>query len=86
MKKSKLSEHIFEKGVFRTSWSEFLNPVGEKNSWFYSRLPEYLWLGLILFEYDRQVGLKKCYQIIIKLHDIDKNISLPKWSSILCYW
>ncbi|MFB8733577.1 hypothetical protein ACEQPO_05320 [Bacillus sp. SL00103] len=72
MNHSKLSDHKFDKGKFITPWNEFLNELGRENSWFYGRLPEYLWLALIIDFYGRKDGLRKCYNIIKKL--AEKNL------------
>ncbi|MDD4600312.1 hypothetical protein SDC9_11379 [bioreactor metagenome] len=63
MEHSKLSEHKFKKGKFVTPWNEFASEIGRENSWYYGRLPEYLWLAFIIDYYGRETGLKKCYLI-----------------------
>jgi hypothetical protein len=64
MNHSKLSDHKFDKGKFITPWNEFLSELGQENSWFYGRLPDYLWLVLIIDYYGRKEGLLKCLTII----------------------
>ncbi len=83
MEYSKLSEHIFKKGKFIAPWNEFMSELSKEESWFYGRLPEYLWLGLILNHYERKEGLAKCYEIITKLHKLAPSIIMPKLSKIL---
>lgn len=83
MNKSKLSEHIFEKGKFITPWNNALGNLTKNQSWNLNRLPEYLWLGLVLDKYERKVGLEKAYLIIKKLHEINSDIKAPTFSQIL---
>lgn len=83
MNKSKLSEHVFKKGKFITPWNNALGNLTKNQSWNLNRLPEYLWLGLILDKYDRKVGLEKVYLIIKKLQDINSDINAPAFSHIL---
>ncbi|MBQ4816895.1 DUF5677 domain-containing protein [Bacillus pumilus] len=83
MNHSKLSDHKFDKGKFITPWNEFLNELGRENSWFYGRLPEYLWLALIIDFYGRKDGLRKCYNIIKKLAEKKPDLFSLKFSNIL---
>jgi hypothetical protein len=83
MNHSKLSDHKFEKGKFIAPFNEFMTPVSNNESWCFGRLPEYIWIGLLLNEYGRRKGLEKIYQIIIKLHSIDSKIVAPRLSEIL---
>lgn len=83
MRSSKLSEHIFKKGTFITPWNNVLGKKTKEQSWSLQRLPEYLWLALILDRYGRKDGLNKCYYILKKLHEIDSGITAPVFSSIL---
>jgi hypothetical protein len=83
MNHSKLSDHKFEKGKFITPWNEFLSEHGRENSWFYGRLPEYLWLALIIDYYGRKEGLLKCYSIIKKLAEQVPDLFTPRFSKIL---
>ena len=85
MSHSKLSDHKFKKGKFITPLNEIENLVHLKynESWYSGRLPEYLWIGLILDKYGRDYGLEKLYYIIKKLHSIEPDINLPRFSLIL---
>ena len=80
---SKLSEHKFVKGQFITPMNDTLGDVLRENPWFQNRLPEYLWIGLILKKYERTHGLNLCLQIIQKLIQIDKSLVFPAFSQIL---
>lgn len=83
MNNSALSDHKFKKGKFITPWNEFAKEIGKNDSWYYGRLPEYIWLALILDYYGRNNGMAKCYSIIKKLHTLAPNLSIPKLSKIL---
>jgi hypothetical protein len=83
MDHSKLSEHKFKKGKFITPFSEFMTELDKENSWYYGRLPEYIWLALILDYYGREKGLAKCYVIIKKLHQLAPHFITPRLSKIL---
>ena len=80
---SKLSDHKFRKGKFITPWNEFFSELGKEESWYYGRLPEYLWIALILDYYGREDGLAKCYEIIRKLHQLAPHFTMPRLSKIL---
>lgn len=85
MSHSKLSDHKFKKGKFIAPLNEIenLTPLKDNESWYFGRLPEYIWIGLILDKYGRGAGLDKLYYIIKKLHSIEPSINLPRFSSIL---
>ncbi len=80
---SKLSDHKFKKGKFVTPMNDALSDIGKKNYWDKERLPEYLWIGLIIKYYGRKDGLIKCGYIIQKLIELFPDINLPKLSKIL---
>lgn len=83
MEHSKLSDHYFKKGKFITPWNNLLGNVSVNTNWFNDRMPEYLWLGLILNYLGRKKGLEKCYEVMIKLNEISEdNLSLA-WSKII---
>lgn len=83
MSSSKLSEHIFKRGKFITPWNEVLGDISKEQSWCLQRLPEYLWLALIIDKYGRKEGLSKCYYILKKLYELDNDITVPAFSSLL---
>lgn len=69
----KLSQHKFKKGKFISP----LNDIGfdlTEMPWFQRRLPEYIWIGLIINKYGRNNGLNICGAIIQEL----KNLYVPK--------
>ncbi|MCG8541084.1 MAG: hypothetical protein MJA82_14250, partial [Clostridia bacterium] len=83
MDKSKLSDHIFKKGKFTTPWNYALGKISQSQSWSLNRLPEYLWLALILNKYGRKNGLEKLYFILTELHSISSDVKYPTFSNIL---
>ncbi|WP_461612087.1 DUF5677 domain-containing protein [Clostridium sp. Marseille-QA1073] len=83
MRYNKLSEHKFKKGKFIAPFNEFVTPVSNNETWCFGRLPEYIWIGLILNEYGRSKGMDKVYHVIIKLNSIDSGIVAPRLSEIL---
>ena len=85
MSHSKLSDHKFKKGKFIAPLNEIENlaPLKNNESWYSGRLPEYMWIGLILDKYGRTIGLEKLYYIMKKLHSIEPSINSPRFSLIL---
>ncbi len=81
--KSKLSDHIFKKGKFITPWNNVLGSMSKMQSWCLERLPEYLWLGLVLEKYGRKEGLEKSAAVLQRLHEINGGISVPAFSLII---
>lgn len=79
---SKLSDHKFKKGVIVSPFNEAFEKTMQLSSWTSERLPEYLWLGLILNHYGREKGLKVCENILRQMANINENIVQPKLSSI----
>ena len=59
MKHSKLSDHVFKKGEFITPINSIpiMPEMTDEKSWTYGRMPEYLWMGLILKQFGRDIGL-----------------------------
>lgn len=79
-----LTEHKFKKGKFITPFNQHFQEVLKENSWFYGRMPEYIWLGLIIDNGKREDQLEKCIKIMNYLHDLvdNKEINFPKISLI----
>lgn len=84
IERSKLSQHKFEKGKLITPFNQVFQDLLKEESWYYGRMPEYIWLGLIVNDGDRNVQMEKCLQILNHLHELDedKEIDLPKMSLI----
>ena len=82
---SKLSDHKLKKGVFITPINSIpkIQPLEDEKSWAYGRMPEYIWVGLILNYYGRIEGLKKVYNIIIKIHELAPKLQTIRLSQIL---
>lgn len=80
---SKLQDHEFKKGKFVSPFNKALGEKGKLQSWFHERLPEYVWLALILERYGRKDGFKKTFQIIQKLVELFPTVKRPSWFSIL---
>lgn len=82
---SKLSSHTFKKGKFITPMNSIpmMKELEDEKSWTYGRLPEYLWIGLLLQFWGREEGLKKAYNIICKLHKLAPELNTARLSKII---
>lgn len=78
---SDLKSHTYNKGLIQPPMNTIQNtqPV----SWTNNRLPEYLWLGLILMNYPRTQGIEKIGTILIEISKENEFILKPKLSEIL---
>lgn len=83
MEHSKLSDHKFIKGKFITPLNEIVEEIDVEKSWFYGRLPEYIWLILIIDRFGHTEGLNICLKIIKRLHDINPSLETLELSLIL---
>lgn len=83
MEHSKLSDHKFIKGKFITPLNEIVEEIDIEKSWFYGRLPEYIWLILIIDKFGHTEGLNICLKIIKRLHDINPSLETLELSIIL---
>lgn len=85
MRHSKLSDHTFKKGKFITPINSLpmMQEFEDEKSWTYGRMPEYLWIGLLLKYYGREEGLKKSYGIISALHKLAPSLYTARLSQIL---
>ena len=79
---STLEQHKFKKGKFITPFNDALGNKLQLSSWGSERLPEYLWIGLILKKHGRSKGLQMCRWILERLHDSLPNVNLPTISNI----
>ena len=70
MRNTRLSNHTFKKGKFITPFHTIpmAQELEDEKSWTYGRMPEYLWIGMVLNYFGREDGLVKIYSIISKLH------------------
>ena len=83
--KSKLSDHKLKKGKFITPINSIpsMQELSDEKSWTYGRMPEYVWIGLILHTLGRNEGLNKLYKIILELHKLAPDLSTARLSQIL---
>ena len=58
-------------------------PNSKPVSWTNDRLPEYLWIGLILMSFSRTKGIEIAGKILKEISQINKNLLKPKLSEIL---
>jgi len=84
MQPDKLSSHVFKKGVFVTPINSIplMHELSDKKSWTYGRMPEYIWVGLILKFYGREEGLQKLNEIVMQLHVLAPNLHTLRLSDI----
>lgn len=83
--RSKLSQHKFVKGgKLVTPFNQHFQELLKEESWYYGRMPEYVWLGLIVNDGNRKEQLDKCLRIMNYLHELDggDKLDLPKMSLI----
>ncbi|HAE42297.1 MAG TPA: hypothetical protein DCG34_05175 [Clostridiales bacterium] len=83
MQNSKLSDHTYVKGKFITPFNKIMKELSREESWFHGRLPEYIWLGLILKYYGRDEGLVKCCHLLQAFREHTSSTFLPRFSDIL---
>ncbi len=81
---SSLSEHRLHKkqGIVATPLNDGLRDLLTLSSWTKERMPEYLWLGLILIHYGRNEGFKKASEILFEISKKIKFLSHPRLSMI----
>ena len=60
-----------------------MQELEDEKSWAYGRMPEYLWIGLLLNYYGRDEGLRKAYGIISVLHALAPDLYTARMSQIL---
>lgn len=85
MRNTRLSDHAFKKGKFITPFNTIpmVQEIEDEKSWTYGRMPEYLWIGMILNHFGREEGLIKTYSIIAKLHQLAPELYTARLSQIL---
>ena len=60
-----------------------MQEIEDEKSWTYGRIPEYLWIGLLLKHYGRDEGLRKSYGIISTLHKLAPDLYTARLSQVL---
>lgn len=83
MSNTKLSELANRKGKLLSPWVDKLGDVLKPTSWSLDRLPEYIWLALILDRFGRTDGTERCINILKKIHMFDSNFDSAKMSWLL---
>ena len=83
MEPSKLKNYNFKKGKFIAPLNEFVSEMDENKSWMYGRMPEYLWIGMVLHHYGRKEGLNKLYHIVKYIGDNLPEMRTLRMSEIL---
>jgi len=53
-----------------------------ENSWLQNRLPEYLWIALIINKCGREKGLDRCLYLVDELSKINSGLVVPSFSQI----
>ena len=81
---SGLQDHKLQKGTLVTPINNVIGKNLQFNSWVKERLPEYLWLGLILMYYGRKTGIEKARNILFEISKTNNNLLQPRFSKILC--
>lgn len=76
---SGLHDHKRQRGSLVTPFNDAIKNA-TLNSWTKDRLPEYLWLGLILMEYGREVGFETAGRILSDISKINDGLLQPKLS------
>ena len=82
---SRLSDHKLDrkKGIVATPLNDGLGHLLKLTSWAKERMPEYLWLGLILRHYGRKEGFEKSLQILYEISKSIPSLSHPRLSIVL---
>ena len=81
---SNLSDHkvYSRQGRVVAPFNDILGNQLTLSSWAKERMPQYLWLGLILIEYGREEGFEKAGAILKNISTQAKTLSEPKLSQI----
>lgn len=84
-KYSGLFAHKLKKGKFITPINslEKLEILQDEKSWTYGRMPEYLWIGLILDFFGRQEGFEILGRAVSLLHNLAPDLNTVRMSQIL---
>lgn len=79
---SGIADHKKRKGALITPLNAGVGDVLTLSSWAKERMPEYLWLGLILLRYGRKDGLEKAGNILREISRKFESLSQPRMSKI----
>lgn len=80
---SNISDYIKRKSLLVSPLNAALGDKLQLSSWAKERMPEYLWLGLILLRYGRKAGLEKAGKILFEISRKVETLSQPRMSKIL---
>lgn len=79
---SGISDHKKRKGALVTPLNAAVGNTLKLSSWAEERMPEYLWLGLILLHYGRTTGMQKAGNILSEISKFFDTLSQPRMSKI----
>lgn len=80
---SRIKDHKVKGGKVISPWNFSLGQTMKFSSWALTRLPEYIWLALILEAYGRDKGLNIAATILREISSYNKSFDTPKLSKIL---
>ncbi len=79
---SGLGDYKRVKGILVAPLNAALGDRLKLNSWAKERMPEYLWLGLILIKYGRDGGFERARRILLEISETVKSLRHPRLSMI----
>lgn len=79
---SKLTAHKRKKGLLVTPLNDASGDSLILSSWAKERMPEYLWLGMILLRYGREVGIEITGKILFEISRKIESLLQPRISKI----
>ncbi|GFO55955.1 hypothetical protein GMSM_29620 [Geomonas sp. Red276] len=80
---SRIKDHKVRSGRVISPWNFNLGKTMKLSSWALNRLPEYLWLALILDYYGRERGLELTAAILHDISTYEESLDTPRLSKIL---
>lgn len=83
MNHSTLFEQVKKKGRIISPWVDQLGDIISLSSWSMERLPEYIWLGLILDSKGRTDGISTCFSMLREIISSFPELSSARISEIL---
>ena len=83
MRKTTLSELSRKKGKLISPWVDKLGDILTLTSWSVERLPEYIWIALILDKEGRTGGINCCIRIFNRMRILNPSYDSAKLSSFL---
>lgn len=77
------SHHLNKKrGILTTPLNDAMGEKLKFSSWARERMPEYLWLGLILRHYGRRIGFERAGNILFEIVKSGVSLTVPRLSMI----